>query len=236
MKVVERKWNYGTYLAYEDVEPEFLVMKKDDRVLPAPSFYEKRLHYSLIKRYEPGENKYFPNGGFEVRGPSLEVRSYELDQVILHPDVIKRQVMLAKMRKRVEKNVEKLKKREEKALKKAEKQKGTGKRGRPALSPEEKSQRELIKREKSLKGTGKRGRPKGTTNNINKPVKIKDPNGKRGRKPLSPEIKAQREKEKELKRLKSGGKRGRPSILTPEERAAKYAPKGYGKRGRPKKY
>ena len=48
-----------------------------------------------------------------------------------------------------------------------------------------------------------------------KPIVVKDlnaPKGKRGRKPLDPEVKAQREAEALVKKQNSGGRRGRPKL------------------------
>ena len=115
----------------------------------------------------------------------------------------------------------------------------------------------------SVEGLVKRGRkPKDGINKIQKDPNA--PKGKRGRKPLDPEVKAQREAEKQAKLLanperKRGrkplsedekvkrllanppkdpntpkGKRGRPSIPEHLRKSKPYIPNG-GKRGRPKK-
>ena len=52
MKVIEKDFivggsKLGTYLAYQDVEPELATPQPRDRVLPAPFFYEKRLYFFL---------------------------------------------------------------------------------------------------------------------------------------------------------------------------------------------
>lgn len=207
MNVIEKDWSYGKYLAYTNVESELLEFIPNCRVLPAPSFYEKRLYFHLIRRWEPGENRFFPKGGFEVRGPSMEIRSYELDQVIVHPAVIMHHKTLDKMKRRAEKEIAKRERRRNKVAKQIEREVG-GKRGRKPLSPEEKARREELKITASTRSNGKRGRP-ANPNKIPKPPKATSGNG-RGRPALSPEAKAAKEQIK-LDRAKiSGGKRGRP--------------------------
>ena len=160
MKVVEKPWKYGTYLAYEDVEPELAEVKFGDRVLPAPFFYEKKLFFWLIKRYEPGEKETFPNGGYEVRDEAMAIRSYDLDQVILHPAIIKHKKTLDKMVRRAEKEQRKRERKRDKVQKVVSAT--GGRRGRPALDPEEKARRAESKKESAVKSGGKRGRPKST--------------------------------------------------------------------------
>ena len=77
-----------------------------------------------------------------------------------------------------------------------------------------------------------------TTNKIKVVKEAKKTPGKKGRKPLSSEEKAKREQDKLERTAKSGGKKGRPSKYTPEQKAemlAKAIAKKGGKRGRPKK-
>ncbi len=156
MKLVDKDWKYGTRLAYEDAEPELLEFKDNIRVLPAPYYYEKNLMFTFMARYEPGEKTTFPDGGFEVRGPSGDIRSFYLDQVVIHPYLINHKKMVNKIRV----SDEKQRIKQEKHIKRMEREakKGTGKRGRRALTPEEKAERELIQANKPV-GTGKRGRP-----------------------------------------------------------------------------
>lgn len=206
MKVIEKPWQYGTYLAYEDIEPEFQATQHGVRVLPAPFFYEKKLHFTLHRRYEPGEKQTLPNGGFEVSGEFGGIRSYDLDQVIIHPDVLKQQKMLAKMRMRVEKE-EKKRERERKRQEKANKPSG-GKRGRPPLSAEAKALKEQLQEAMGVRSGGKRGRPKSTEPKAPKPPRVVG--GKRGRPALSEEEKREREAAKALVKMRSGGRRGRP--------------------------
>lgn len=205
MKVIEKPWKYGTFLAYEDVEPELAEFKFNDRVLPAPFFYEKKLFFWLIKRYEPGEKPTFPNGGYEVRDEAMAIRSYDLDQVILHPYVIKHQKTLDKMARRAEKEQRKREYKRNKIQKIINK---GGKRGRPAIDPALKAARAASKVEAGVRSGGKRGRPKSII-----PKEVSTPKistGKRGRPALSAETIKQRAADKVATTKRSGGKRGRP--------------------------
>lgn len=206
----------GTILRYEDIEPELLLTAetpKLTRVLPSPFFYEKRLFFFLIKRHEPGE-KGFPNGGFEVRDEGGAMRSFDLDQVIIHPQVIKHKKTLEKMARRAEKEQakrERKNKKGERAREKQERQKRSGgKRGRPALDPAEKARREAEKAARAQKSGGRRGRPKGS--GVPKEPKAPKPagTGKRGRPALSDAQRAAKVAAKAEVRARSGGKRGRP--------------------------
>ena len=206
MKVIEKDWKYGKYLVYDEVEEVFVPTEKGVRVLPAPFFYDKKLYFELKAVYAPGEKKTFPNGGYEVVDVSGGIRSYDLDQVIIHPAVLKHKKMLDKMARKAEKQQ---RKRERNANKIAREVKvKTGKRGRPALNPAEKALRDQAKAESKVRSGGKRGRPA----NPNKVVVVKPAStgGRRGRPALSAEAKAAREAAKVAQTKRSGGKRGRP--------------------------
>jgi len=72
----------------------------------------------------------WPEGGYEVRGPMGEFRAYYLDQLILHPEDIKR-----RYGKSIDKSNSGNRGRPsggEKTIKVG----GTGKRGRPSVAPE----------------------------------------------------------------------------------------------------
>ena len=56
MNIIEKQWEHGSYLAYENVEPELLNFKPGARVLPAPYYYEKALYFELIRMYQPGDH------------------------------------------------------------------------------------------------------------------------------------------------------------------------------------
>jgi len=207
----------GTVQRYEDIEPELLLTAetpKMTRVLPAPYFYEKRLFFFLIRRWEPGEKASFPNGGFEVRDEGGALRSFDLDQVILHPQVIKHKKTLEKMARKAEKEAKKRErqlKKGERVREKTERQKRSGgRRGRPALDPAEKARREAEKAVRAQKSGGRRGRPKGS--GVPKEPKAPKPagTGKRGRPVLSDAQRAAKVAAKAQIHARSGGKRGRP--------------------------
>jgi hypothetical protein len=212
MKVVEKDHlvsgvKVGTYLTYSDVEPEYNATEPRTRVLPAPYFYEKRLFFYLINRFEPGQNKFFPNGGFEVRDEGGAVRCFDMDQVIIHPAVLKHAKQLDRLRKRAEK-AHKQRGRKRKQLDETPVVR-SGHRGRPALDPAEKARREQEKVTRAARSGGKRGRP--ASDKPKAPVNLESkPAGRRGRPALSPEARAAQSKEKDARRQKSGGKRGRP--------------------------
>jgi hypothetical protein len=198
----------GTYLSYTDVEPELMVMKPGDRVLPAPFFYEKNLWFYLIRQHAPGENKLFPNGGFEVRDGGGGVRNYDADQVCLHPEIIKHKKTLDKMLRRAEK-AQAQRERALKRGKKPPKVKVEGaRRGRPALDPTVKATRDAEKTARAARSGGKRGRPASTS--TTKAVSTPKVGGKRGRPALTPEAIAQKVSTRAATRARSGGKRGRP--------------------------
>ena len=214
MKVIDKPLivggnQLGVFQAYMDIEPELTVTPdtaKMSRVLPAPFFYEKRLYFYLINRYEPGQKPSFPNGGFEVRDEGGALRSYDLDQVIIHPQVIKHKKTLEKMARRAEKEQKKRERQYKKAIKQSKPK--HGKRGRPALDPIVKAAREMEKVARAARSGGKRGRPAGS--GAPKVVKEGSTGGKRGRPSLTPEAIAQRASVKAATRARSGGKRGRP--------------------------
>ena len=216
MKVIEKPFlvggdQVGTFCAYEDIEPELLITPQTEqysRVLPAPFFYEKRLFFGLIKRYEPGEKPSFPNGGFEVRDEGGAVRSYDLDQVIIHPQVIKHKKTLDKMARRAEKEQKKRERQWKKAARESKPKNKTGKRGRPTLDPAVKAAREAEVIARAARSGGKRGRPKST-----EPKTVSTPKatgGRRGRPALTAEARAAQVQAKAVVRARSGGKRGRP--------------------------
>ena len=216
MKVIDKPLivsgnQLGVFQAYIDIEPELTVTPdtpKMSRVLPAPFFYEKRLFFYLVNRIEPGGKHGFPNGGFEVRDEGGALRSYDLDQVIIHPYVIKHQKTLDKMMRRAEKE-QKKRERQKKKLNKPDKpSNGNGKRGRPALDPAVKAARDAEKTARAARSGGKRGRP--ANPNAPKAVKVGPTGGRRGRPSLTPEAITQRASVKAATRARSGGKRGRP--------------------------
>jgi hypothetical protein len=214
MKVNERDWmmgehKIGTQLFYTDVEPELVATVPGTRVLPAVFFYEKSVRCELLKRWEPGEYRLMPNGGFEVWVEDGGRRYFELDQVIVHPLVIKHQKSLDKMKRKAEKEQAKRDRQYNKAKREAQKSNGTGKRGRRPLDPAEKARREQEKSARAIKSGGKRGRPKSEV--VSTPKTPKSPTGgKRGRRPLDQSTREARAREAAARSARSGGKRGRP--------------------------
>lgn len=218
MKIIEKDFmvdgaRCGTFCVYGEVEAELTITPetpKLTRVLPAPFFYEKRLFFYLIKRFEPGEHPYFDNGGFNIRGQDGEMRSYDLDQVIIHPQIVKHERTLAKMKYKAQKEANK---REYKRIKIEKKANKHSRRGRPTMDPTEKAKRNSEIEAKSTGIKGKRGRPKSTN-----PPKIlvslpPSPAGRRGRPALSPEALAIKQMNKKEAHIRSGGKRGRPAKI-----------------------
>jgi len=213
MKVIEKDFivggcKLGTYLAYQDVEPELATPQLRERVLPAPFFYEKRLYFFLSKRHEPG-TPFWPNGGYEVRDESGGIRCFDLDQVILHPAVIKHKKTLDKMLRKAEKAQAARARAAKRGSKPPKVKVEGGRRGRPALDPAVKAARDAAKLERSTRSGGKRGRPASTTPKVLSNVGPK-PAGKRGRPSLTSEVIAQRVSQKAATRARTGGKRGRP--------------------------
>ena len=211
MKVIEKDFivsdvKLGTYLAYQNLEPELANPQPRERVLPAPFFYEKRLYFYLVKRHEPGAPMY-PNGGYEVRDESGGVRHYDLDQVCLHPAIIKHKKTLDKMA-RVAEKAAKQRDRQLKRGSKPPKEKVPGaRRGRPAIDPAVKAAREAERVERAARSGGKRGRP---ASGVKAPAAPKATSGKRGRPALSATQVQAKATAKAATRARSGGRRGRP--------------------------
>lgn len=211
MKINERDWimgnhKIGTQLFYTEVEPELHATIPGTRVLPSCFFYEKKTRCELLKRYEPGEYRLMPAGGFEVWCEDGGRRYFELDQVIVHPDVINHAKRMEKAKLKAEKEQAKRDKAYARAARQANK--AAGKRGRKALSPEERAQREADKAARAIKSGGRRGRPKSEV--VSTPKVYVPTGGKRGRKPLDQATRDARAREAVARTVRSGGKRGRP--------------------------
>jgi hypothetical protein len=191
MKLAERKGKYQPIPYYSEVEEDLMQFQPDIRVLPAPFFNEPNLMFTFRKRHEPGE-KGWSDGGYELRGPDGELRAFDLDQVIVHPSLVKRKVSLNIETGEVEQ--------------KAVKPKSDKGRGRPSLDPEERQRRvdaRLAQKPKSV--TGKRGRPAMDPElKAQKEAKPKTTGGKRGRPTtLTNEERERREKERLEKQAKA---------------------------------
>jgi len=167
MKVTEDINVFPPRSFYENVDPKFLNFTNRCRVLPAPYFSEYNIYFEIRRKFEPGENKYFPKGGFEVYGPEGSLHNYELDQVIVHPFHLGMSKFFSKSQNVTKEKVTTGPK---------------GKRGRPKKDPSER-----------------------------KVLQVYVPTGgKRGRKPMDPELKAAKEAALAAKKAKGTGKRGRP--------------------------
>jgi hypothetical protein len=148
MRVVEKPGIFGSVIkSYEDVDVKFKNFAKFIRVLPAPFFEEPHLIFTLKAMYEPG-SKFFPNGGFEVYLEGGGTYSYDLDQVIVHPQALGI------------KNFNKPKNDKSVINQPTKKYVATGgPRGRKPLDPLEKAKQETEALERKQRSGGKRGRP-----------------------------------------------------------------------------
>ena len=190
MKVIDKPLmvsghQLGVFQAYSDIEPEFVPAERHTRVLPAPFFYEKKLFFYLHKVHAPGAMG-FPNGGYEVIDEGGALRNYDLDQIIIHPAVLKhtKSVSGVSTPARV----------------------SSGKRGRPGLSAEEREARDANKAAKAIVSGGRRGRPASAQPKAAKAAT----GGRRGRPSLTPAEAALKIADRATRAIKSGGKRGRP--------------------------
>ena len=189
MYLSTRETVVGPFKIYKDVDGKFKNFTDGCRVLPSTYFEnEYTTVFTLKRRYEPGENKTFKNGGFEVYGPSGEIRNFDLDQVIVHPFELKMTKFFEK-----EDNVVVANETVKDGVKR--------KRGRPSLGLDAKEKVAYVPT------GGRRGRPSSV---IPKAPKVSK-GGKRGRPSLSDAEKLVRQAELEAKAKKSGGKRGRPA-------------------------
>jgi hypothetical protein len=214
MKLAERDfivggYKIGTIPFYTDIDPVLQAYEPGVRVLPAAFFYERGGRFEMIKRHEIGDSPFFPNGGFEVSAEGGSRRYYELDQVIVHPAVIKHRQALDLMERKEERD----EKARVRSIERGEKVKAArvegARRGRPAMDPTLKAQREADKATRANKSGGKRGRPKSAL--VSAPQTPKSPTGcKRGRRPLTAEVLSKRAADAVATRKRSGGKRGRP--------------------------
>jgi hypothetical protein len=66
MKIIEDKTLLPPRKRYEDVDPKFTNFTDRCRVLPVNYYNEYNTVFTLKARYEPGENKYFPNSLFFI--------------------------------------------------------------------------------------------------------------------------------------------------------------------------
>lgn len=211
MKVIDKPlmvngFQLGMYQAYTDIDPDFVPVDFGARVLPAP-FFAQRSHFTLVKKWMPGEKSTFPNGGYEIRGEGGEIRSFDLDQIILYPET-KTQKKVIDAMSPADENAPARGRRAGSGAPKPEKVEGR-RRGRPAMSEEDKAKKLAEQSNKIQKSGGKRGRPA----NPDRPKTTKvSTGGKRGRPRLSADVIALKIADKAIRSTRSGGKRGRPSL------------------------
>lgn len=166
MKILENTETFPSHKYYTEVEEKFLNFKPLIRVLPARHFNEPQLVFTLKNKYEPGQHKHFPNGGFEVCASDGGIYNFDINEVIVHPFALGMSKFFSKQN---------------------------------------------IDKEKVTTGPkGKKGRPKKDPSELKTKSEYKPTGGKRGRRPLDPEVKAAREAERIERQKKSTGKRGRP--------------------------
>ena len=209
MKIINKDFvvgghKVGIYPIYTDISPDFVPMEPGVRVLPA-AFFSQKDHFTLKRRYLPGDKPTFPKGGYEVFGSNGEIRSYDVEDVILYPETRAQKKIIDAMApadpdapvrgRKVSSTPKEIKVT-------------SGRRGRPALSPEAKAAKEEQAALNALKSGGKRGRP--AREGGPKPAK-ESTGGKRGRPRMTEADIALKVADKALRASKSGGKRGRPS-------------------------
>jgi signal peptidase I len=150
MRLSEIQGEYAPIKIFEDIDPKFTNYIPHIRVLAAPYINDTHIHFTLKAYYKPGENKYFPDGGFEVYTDNGGVYSFRINQVIVHPLALG--LRNFKFDNDKDKPTREIKIEEPKGPHK--------KRGRKALTSEEIAKRENEKTERTQRSGGKRGRPK----------------------------------------------------------------------------
>lgn len=169
MKINENTNVFPPYKYYSEVDEKFKRFKPNCRVLPARYYEDHQLNFTLKKQYAPGENKFFPNGGFEVWGPDEGVYNFNLDEVVVHPFALgmTKYFSNAQNNNNKEKITTGVKGKRGRPKKDPSELKAKhvyvptgGKRGRKPLDPAVKAAREAEKLAKSKNSTGRRGRPK----------------------------------------------------------------------------
>lgn len=179
---------------FVEVEDKFKNFTKDCRVLPVTYFEEPNTIFFLKAKYEPGEKKTFPNGGYELYSVEGATHNFELDQCVVHPYQLGMTQYFSKMENVVKEKVTTGPK---------------GKRGRPRLNPDELKTFAPYIPKGTPRGRRKLSDEERALREASKPVKTTG--GKRGRAPLPPEVKAAREAERAAKKAQGPGRRGRPA-------------------------
>ena len=167
MKVVTDNEVFPPRKHFVDVDLKFTNFSPRVRVLPANYFEEPNTLFTLKARYEPGENKYFPNGGFEVVHSEGGTYNYYLDEVIVHPFELNMHKFFTKSENVVKEKIstgtpgKRGRPKKDGELKtKAVYVPTGGSRGRKALDPSLKAVKDAEKAERAKNSNGKRGRPK----------------------------------------------------------------------------
>lgn len=168
MEVVTDINVFPARIYYTNVDSKFTNFTPKCRVLPANYYNEYNTVFTLKARYEPGENKYFPNGGFEVVHSEGGTYNYDLDQVIIHPFELRMISYFSKSKTAVKEKIKDPNAPKGKRGRKRVNPEGYkevyvptgGQRGRKKLDPAVKATREAEKLAKREISGGKRGRPK----------------------------------------------------------------------------
>lgn len=142
MKVVIDNETFPPRKHFVEVDSKFTNFTTKCRVLPANYYEEPNTVFILKARYEPGENKYFPKGGFEVVHSEGGTYNYELDEVVVHPFELGMHKYFTKQQNVVKDKI-------------IDPDKPKGKRGRPKIDPALKKTLPVY-----VPTGGKRGRPK----------------------------------------------------------------------------
>lgn len=167
MKVVTDNEVFPPRKHFVDIDLKFTKFAPKCRVLPANYFEEPNTMFTLKARYEPGENKYFPNGGFEVVHSEGGTYNYYLDEVVVHPFELGMYKFFTKSENVVKEKIStgipgrrgRPKKDGELKTKLVYVPTG-GKRGRRPMDPTLKAAKEVEKAERAKNSNGRRGRPK----------------------------------------------------------------------------
>jgi hypothetical protein len=167
MKVVTDNEVFPPRKHFVDVDLKFTNFSPRVRVLPANYFEEPNTLFTLKARYEPGENKYFPNGGFEVVHSEGGTYNYYLDEVIVHPFELGMHKFFTKSENVVKEKIstgtpgKRGRPKKDGELKtKAVYVPTGGSRGRKPMDPALKAIKDAEKAERAKNSNGKRGRPK----------------------------------------------------------------------------
>jgi hypothetical protein len=166
MKVVTDNTVFPPRKHFVDVDFKFTNFNPKCRVLPANYFEEPNTYFTLKARYEPGENKYFPKGGFEVVHSEGATYNYYLDEVIVHPFELGMRKFFTKSENVVKEKVSTgvpgrrgRPKKDGELKAKAVYIPTGGSRGRKPMDPALKAIKDAEKAERAKNSNGKRGRP-----------------------------------------------------------------------------